>query len=786
MGCVALLCCAAGARAAAGDISATARISSRKAQKKVVTLSPWEQAERGREELETIPDAARTQADYTRAMDAYRAIYHDHPGDVHAPAAVNAVAELLAEQGRGLRGAKSSKAAVGQYEFLRTQYPGSSLRVGALLAEGQIEENDLHDAAAARERYTLLLKDYPRSEQAEEARAGLDSLEQLLVAGSKQLPAAGSRLQVKAAAQGPAEMNGTPTVVAERSSVSAAGHTTIVPTLRDTAAKDGAPGPSGLPAMATTGGAAAETVRMGASAPPEDADERAVDAETRADASDVATGLVQSAGKRKSGQRAMVTGIRHWSTATYTRVAIDLGDGVTYEAARVPNPDRIYFDLHGTRLAPELVGKSFAVTDDGFLKRIRAAQSGDDTTRVVLDVNDVTEYSAFLLPNPTRLIIDIHGAKSGPAPTTIGAVPQRANPAPTVPNTTAVRQTSSADVAAVSDVPGRVDATTKPTSKPISAVVAGAKAEDESGVQTTIGPIEPTLRDASSVAIAADGVKRTKKAKGKASAPPAVVADATPARAAVPTADGETSLVRALGLKIGRIVIDAGHGGHDSGTLGADGIEEKDVVLDVALRLGALLHDRLGAEIIYTRSDDTFIPLETRTAIANKAQADLFLSIHANSSPDASARGVETYYLNFTSDPTALDVAARENAVSDQSIHQLSDLVKKIALKDKIAESREFASDVEGSLYTGLQKGNAGLKDRGVKQAPFVVLIGANMPSILAEISFVTNPKDADQLLEPEYRERVAESLYKGVARYEAGLSGTQRTTTVERASTGR
>jgi N-acetylmuramoyl-L-alanine amidase len=249
----------------------------------------------------------------------------------------------------------------------------------------------------------------------------------------------------------------------------------------------------------------------------------------------------------------------------------------------------------------------------------------------------------------------------------------------------------------------------------------------------------------------------------------------------VPTADGETSLVRALGLKIGRIVIDAGHGGHDSGTLGVDGIEEKDVVLDVALRLGKLLHDRLGAEIIYTRSDDTFVPLETRTAIANKAQADLFLSIHANSSSDATARGVETYYLNFTSDPSALETAARENAVSDQSIHQLSDLVKKITLKDKIAESREFASDVEQSLYGGLQRGNAGLKDRGVKKAPFVVLIGANMPSILAEISFVTNAKDAGQLREPDYRERVAESLYKGVAKYEGGLSGTR--VPVERAA---
>jgi N-acetylmuramoyl-L-alanine amidase len=143
---------------------------------------------------------------------------------------------------------------------------------------------------------------------------------------------------------------------------------------------------------------------------------------------------------------------------------------------------------------------------------------------------------------------------------------------------------------------------------------------------------------------------------------------------------------------------------------------------------------------------------------------------------------VETYYLNFTAQPDALEVAARENAVSDQSIHQLSDLVKKIALKDKIAESREFATDVQESLYSGLEKGNPGLRNRGVKKAPFVVLIGANMPSILAEISFVTNPTDARELEEPAYRERVAESLYRGVANYEAGLSGIKLPT--ERAST--
>jgi N-acetylmuramoyl-L-alanine amidase len=486
--------------------------------------------------------------------------------------------------------------------------------------------------------------------------------------------------------------------------------------------------------------------------------------------------VAKTSGQRR-GQMAQVTGIRHWSTPDYTRVAIDLGDDVTYEAARVPNPDRIYFDLHGTRLAQELVGKSFSVTDDGFLKKIRAAQFSNDMTRVVLDVNDVTEYSAFLLPNPYRLIIDIHGgSKAEPAAPVANAPMQRATTAaPTVPNTTAVKAGSSFDVAALSAQPGRVEATTQPTSQPISAVVPRAGSREE-GVGSSKPAGSDTAASPDSTSTSSSSTRRGRKGKVT------VDANAVPARAAVPTADGETSLVRALGLKIGRIVIDAGHGGHDSGTLGAEGIEEKDVVLDVALRLGKLLHDRLGSEIIYTRSDDTFIPLETRTAIANKAQADLFLSIHANSSPDVSARGVETYYLNFTSSPDALETAARENAVSDQSIHQLSDLVKKIALKDKIEESREFAGDVQQGLYGGLQKGNAGLKDRGVKKAPFVVLIGANMPSILAEISFVTNEKDARQLQEPEYRERVAESLYKGVAKYAGGLSGVRPA--AERAST--
>ena len=501
-------------------------------------------------------------------------------------------------------------------------------------------------------------------------------------------------------------------------------------------------------------------------------------------------------------------------------------------------PDRIFFDLHGAKLSPELVGKSFAVTDGGFLKRIRAAQSSPDVTRVVLDVNDVTEYSAFLLPNPYRLIIDIHGRSKGAAGgagvVTTTSMDAPAAHAATVPNTRAMRASSPAEVNGLSEQPGKVEATPAPTSQPMATTVAG-RTQATSAADGSAAARAPVVRESAtgtekaSVGLPAFGTTGAAASRGAGSgsatavdgavvgvpytaapvpasalpmttgrragrrsktlpADALVVGDpATPARAASKTADGETSLVRALGLKINRIVIDAGHGGHDSGTIGVGGLEEKDVVLDVALRLGKLLHDKLGAEVIYTRADDTFIPLETRTAIANKAQADLFISIHANSSEEPSARGVETYYLNFTQQADALEVAARENAVSGQSIHQLSDLVRKITLKDKLAESREFATDVEGSLYGGLARGNEGLKDRGVKKAPFVVLIGANMPSILAEISFVTNSRDAAELRQPEYKERVAESLYRGIAKYVASLSSTAPATAVtERASAGR
>jgi len=466
---------------------------------------------------------------------------------------------------------------------------------------------------------------------------------------------------------------------------------------------------------------------------------------------------------------ARVTGIRHWSTPDYTRVAIDLEQDVKFESQRISHPDRIFFDLLNTRMASTLVGKSFDV-DDGFLHKIRVAQFAPGKTRVVLEVDELSDYEVFLLPNPSRLIIDIHG-KDTHARRQAKVADQGAKAEPRFktsrPSPTTLVVKSEDEDAQAGEVEkktrpeSRVAETTRPATSGVSKRIVEAD-EDDDG--TTVAKLDPPEAQPAAPSTTARR-KTAARGKSKTAAPDMDV------REAQPTADGDRSLIRALGLKIGKIVIDAGHGGHDTGTIGANGLEEKDLVLDVAKRLGKQL-ERLGAQVVYTRTDDTFIPLETRTAIANQEQADLFVSIHANSSHDADARGVETYYLNFTSSSDALEVAARENAVSEKSIHELQDLVKKIALKEKIEESHEFASDVQQALYSGLAARNAGIRDRGVKKAPFIVLIGANMPSILAEISFVSNPDDERKLQTPLYRQRIADSLYRGISKYVNGLSG--------------
>jgi len=331
-------------------------------------------------------------------------------------------------------------------------------------------------------------------------------------------------------------------------------------------------------------------------------------------------------------------------------------------------------------------------------------------TRIVLDLESAVDYISSQLTNPDRLVIELRPVGSHPISSSRPA--PELEPAPPLPTKVAVLEKP--PVAEVK-VPATYPVPPEPTPLP--------------------KPVTP------------------------------------PALAAKRNSSGDRTLIRALGLKIGRVVIDPGHGGHDQGSTGPGGLLEKDLVLDVGQRLGKLIEDRLGSEVIYTRNDDTFIPLESRTELANEKKADLFLSIHANSSPYPSVSGIETYYLNFASTRDAMDIASRENAGSQKSIHDLGDILEKITRHDKAEESKDFAAKMQTSLYSVAVRSNPSARNRGVKKAPFVVLIGATMPSILVEIGFISNAREESLLKRSEHRQKLAEALYKGVARYAETLS---------------
>jgi N-acetylmuramoyl-L-alanine amidase len=252
----------------------------------------------------------------------------------------------------------------------------------------------------------------------------------------------------------------------------------------------------------------------------------------------------------------------------------------------------------------------------------------------------------------------------------------------------------------------------------------------------------------------------------------APIGPTTPAAPPAKNMNGGLSMARQLGLGISRIVIDAGHGGHDPGAKGKS-VTEAELVLDVALRLEKLLQKVPGVEVILTRRTDEFVVLEERPAIANRESADLFLSIHANASTNAQARGIETYFQNFANPQSAAAVAARENATSALAMGALPDVVKAIARNNKVDESREFATHIQHAMVDRLKASNRSLKDLGVKQAPFVVLIGATMPAVLAEISFVTNPQEARLVKGNAYRQRIADALFNAIRKYQSSLKTT-------------
>ena len=667
-------------------------------------------AQRLRETLNNLPSVQQTRKEYQRVISAYRRVYYGSPVSSKADPSVVAVAELLVEMGRRFSDDRILHAAIGQYKFLRREYPGSRDRFDALFAVGQIYQDDLKDPAQAKIAFGEFLHRYPHHHLANEARKALTE---------------------------PAQQAG----------------------LRSQDEKD-SDDDSNAPKGRAGKEVSSRSLKPSAAEAP--------------DSQDVT-------GRSKPSH---VTSVRHWSNPEYTRVAIGLEREAKFESQRIEHPERIFFDLLDTNLTSSLLGKTFEV-DDGLLKKIRVAQFQHGRARIVLEVADHSDYTTSSLSDPPRLIIDIHNIDTHSKDVqTKKSVPEgrsKESAAASARNP----QTSDAAAASASQPPAAAEGKAQariPADKPMLVTTSNGtpktvvEADDDDESAATVAKLDPPdiIKPAAKAPIALSPPALTLPTLSRSLSrnrrqPAAIFPDV---REASPTARGDRSLIRALGLKIGKIVIDPGHGGHDTGTVGPNGLEEKDLVLDVGRRLGKLLQARLGADVVYTRKDDTFIPLETRTSIANQEQADLFVSIHANSSRDPDARGVETYYLNFTSSAEALDVAARENAASDKSVYELQDLVKKIALKEKIEESREFASNVQRALHSGLAAKNPGIRDRGVKKAPFIVLIGANMPSILAEISFVSNPGDERRLQTSDYRQRIAESLYRGISKYVGGLSG--------------
>ena len=428
--------------------------------------------------------------------------------------------------------------------------------------------------------------------------------------------------------------------------------------------------------------------------------------------------LIPQSNAQGSGQ-GRIHGIRFWSFGDVTRIAIETTGDYKLFSDQIENPSRVYFDLNGLHApSPSHAGMQTIPVDDKRIKQIRVAEVVPGKTRIVFDLEGPVEVISSQLVNPDRLMIEIR-----PKGTNLAALASKHSATPTpradsvttvsVPVPTRRVESPSDDIAELPEP--RVSGLHRP---PSSNIASAAAAKRDSG--------------------------------------------------------GDRSLVRVFGLKLGRVVIDAGHGGKDTGTIGPNGLMEKDLVLDVALRLGSLINDRLGADVVYTRSSDVFIPLEERTKIANDQRADLFISVHANSSAESSATGVETYYFNLTSDKKGLDLATRENAASVSSISDLNDMLHRAVLQAKLEESREFAQKVQQALWVNSKRMNNKAHDRGVRQAPFVVLIGATMPSILAEIGFVSNPHDERLMKRSEQREKIAEALLRGVTQYANSLSHTQ------------
>ena len=497
---------------------------------------------------------------------------------------------------------------------------------------------------------------------------------------------------------------------------------------------------------------------------------------------------VKTTGTSRTAPPRVVTirDIRRMVLADAVRIVIELdGELPEFHDERLANPVRVFVDLPSTQPAPELVDRTIRFDTDGdVVRQVRLGRHPNTTTRVVVDASGISSYSVYPLYSPYRLVIDF--LKDAPpalplqgrriAALAIASLPRVPTNPLVLPRETPDQplQGRRVPVPAAAALPRATTprpllrgtallalASTPIKTRPVAAVTAPPGQPLTSALEGMLAAAATTTATAASTATATTApIAATTTIETTTTAP----VTAPPSNSG-----GGLSIARQLGLGVSRIVIDPGHGGHDPGGV-VRGTTEAQIVLDVALRLETLLEKVPGVEVILTRRTDEFLPLQERTAIANREGADLFLSIHANANANTRASGVETYFLNFATNSSAAAIAARENATSGQAMGALPDFVKAIALNNKMDESRDFATLVQRSMVSTLAPNNKGLRDLGVKQAPFVVLIGASMPSVLAEISFLTNVQEARLLRTQAYRQKIAEALYEAIRKYQSSL----------------
>lgn len=450
---------------------------------------------------------------------------------------------------------------------------------------------------------------------------------------------------------------------------------------------------------------------------------------------------------------------KYWSSKDYTRVVVQTSGPTAYREElleKVGNrPRRLYIDFQNSYIEPRY--RAPIPIEDGLLKRVRTGQFSPDTVRVVLDIESISDYKIFSLPDPFRVVIDVRGKKKGLPMGTVAPL----SPPPTPPQ--ALQQ------------PRPVIAQEgTPKTDPVEQQSAAAETEQTQSAQPRVEQPEATRPEM--VATSRPAPLSTPETDRLTADPDPIVVLREERKRPAPSVIGpsstasdipgqQLSLAQQLGLGIGTIVIDPGHGGKDPGAIAFD-MKEKDIVLKVGKSLAAHLREKLGATVILTRTDDSFMPLEERTAIANTNSADLFISLHINAHPSPDIRGFETYFLNLTTNAEAMRVAARENATTTHQLSDLQDILSDIMRNSKINESSRLAERVHKSIDNGFSESHFALKDMGVKQAPFYVLIGAEMPAILIEIAFISNPEDAKLLGDEQFIVKLAGQISDGISQY--------------------